>query len=755
MRSSALPTPPRVNAVRWHSTGDASDVPSDDIYCQTPVYPSLIPVHASRVRRYRPPVQPQGANTTELLREAASDMLLSNVSDSSLALLKTKIHPSYELPISGQVVDDKDVSKELPEAMDPLDERGAAWLRSHGLTAETAAEKRARHARGEEVDVATTAELAAWHACDLALAAQPIDESDLFDESVLDGARAANAARRQAALAARSRLTGLGVCDEHLNHSPDTLVPLLHEMVYARHVGQSNLAKHRHPPAASFGADFRWPSADHASLPLPADVPLLMLVVACRADEDVSWLARLPSRVQWHVVQVGGTARRDLPTRQQTILRPVVPPTGGAAGDDREGDSGRGGKGAVETGIRGGGERSLSGRAAVLMIDKRKQKSGARGKSPSPTRERSTAAAAAASSSPVGARRGGAASQSEAEAADASTAQPASGMDRFSCSHGFLAYLARAAENEELIELLRDPVERERRVLVVSTERDEVDGSIQATIVAALRKQAQRVMDLFKKWDVDKSGTVDKAEFRRALRALKIAGSDDEFDALHESWDADGGGTIEYGEILKALHAGRRYDQLRKRRADPPIPPMLIFASADPFAHNPRFFDDLELLVRCTAAGRPVPRFLPLGKWRCGERLVHCDPSGAPHSDTLLPIAQCWRATFGSERPVPLWLAHTPGGCFAISREAALSPRGLIGRQPDGLAGEKSPSAFYKRVMTECAVACQAGDGTADPIAGHAFERLWRAIFAGDENEVDSQQRKPYPSVRRQRDIQP
>ena len=58
-------------------------------------------------------------------------------------------------------------------------------------------------------------------------------------------------------------------------------------------------------------------------------------------------------------------------------------------------------------------------------------------------------------------------------------------------------------------------------------------------VVAQLRKKAERVMDLFKRWDDDKSGSVEKSEFRRALKHLKIAGSDDEFDMLFDSWDED------------------------------------------------------------------------------------------------------------------------------------------------------------------------------------------------------------------------
>jgi Ca2+-binding EF-hand superfamily protein len=51
---------------------------------------------------------------------------------------------------------------------------------------------------------------------------------------------------------------------------------------------------------------------------------------------------------------------------------------------------------------------------------------------------------------------------------------------------------------------------------------------------------------------------VNKSEFRRALRMLKIAGEDAEYDMLFDSWDESGNGSIEYTELLAAMHAGRR-----------------------------------------------------------------------------------------------------------------------------------------------------------------------------------------------------
>lgn len=210
---------------------------------------------------------------------------------------------------------------------------------------------------------------------------------------------------------------------------------------------------------------------------------------------------------------------------------------------------------------------------------------------------------------------------------------------------------------------------------------------------------------------------------------------------------AAGGGKIEYTELLKAMHAGRRYDSLQKRKAAPPIPPVLVCAPADPFSANPRFLEDLELLSRAASAGRRVPRFTPLGKWRCGERLVHCDPSGAPHVAGMLPIAACWRGAFGRGRPLPLWLAYTPGTVFALSRDAALQPwQGGQGQSAGGAAAhvaeaegaEEVPAAMgtsaasvYQRLISECGVGRREG-GVYDPIAAHAFERLWRYVFVED-----------------------
>ena len=54
----------------------------------------------------------------------------------------------------------------------------------------------------------------------------------------------------------------------------------------------------------------------------------------------------------------------------------------------------------------------------------------------------------------------------------------------------------------------------------------------------------------------------------------------------------------------------------------------LVCTQGDPLAHNAAFIEDLEALVK---AGAPPPGggLLPMGVWSGGERIVHCDASGA------------------------------------------------------------------------------------------------------------------------------
>ena len=65
------------------------------------------------------------------------------------------------------------------------------------------------------------------------------------------------------------------------------------------------------------------------------------------------------------------------------------------------------------------------------------------------------------------------------------------------------------------------------------------DGpTVQSAIVARLRRHAQRVMDLLREWDTDRSGTISNGE----LADCPL------MDLLRE-WDTDRSGTISKGEL--------------------------------------------------------------------------------------------------------------------------------------------------------------------------------------------------------------
>ena len=68
-----------------------------------------------------------------------------------------------------------------------------------------------------------------------------------------------------------------------------------------------------------------------------------------------------------------------------------------------------------------------------------------------------------------------------------------------------------------------------------------------------LKKDGARVMDLFRSWDADSSGKVDRKEFRKAIAMLGLTGvSRDEVDDLFDGWGG-GDGSIDFKELAALL----------------------------------------------------------------------------------------------------------------------------------------------------------------------------------------------------------
>ena len=86
-----------------------------------------------------------------------------------------------------------------------------------------------------------------------------------------------------------------------------------------------------------------------------------------------------------------------------------------------------------------------------------------------------------------------------------------------------------------------------------------------------------RVIDIFRAWDDDDSGTVSKKEFAKALPVLGLKVSREQANDLFDTFDEDGSGSIDYAEIHKKLRkqmakpTGGCAQQARERAGNKPL----------------------------------------------------------------------------------------------------------------------------------------------------------------------------------------
>lgn len=76
----------------------------------------------------------------------------------------------------------------------------------------------------------------------------------------------------------------------------------------------------------------------------------------------------------------------------------------------------------------------------------------------------------------------------------------------------------------------------------------DADEFIKFSLREALQRSSVRVFDLFQKWDTDKSGQLDRTEFRQAMKSLELdfIATDAEIDSLFLDFDYDGSGKLSY-----------------------------------------------------------------------------------------------------------------------------------------------------------------------------------------------------------------
>ena len=87
-------------------------------------------------------------------------------------------------------------------------------------------------------------------------------------------------------------------------------------------------------------------------------------------------------------------------------------------------------------------------------------------------------------------------------------------------------------------------------------------GSIQEQLTQLLQDHSVKLIDLFREWDDDGNGALDKKEMRQAIAALGYDAPKKEIDAFFESIDDDNNGWIEFAELKEALKVRKNLKKL-------------------------------------------------------------------------------------------------------------------------------------------------------------------------------------------------
>ena len=82
-----------------------------------------------------------------------------------------------------------------------------------------------------------------------------------------------------------------------------------------------------------------------------------------------------------------------------------------------------------------------------------------------------------------------------------------------------------------------------------------------------------RVTDLFRSWDADDGGTIERGEFRKAMGRLGVLAQATVVDALFDAFDKDASGILEFSELERVLKGSSRVhlalDHSLSRSAEP------------------------------------------------------------------------------------------------------------------------------------------------------------------------------------------
>ena len=176
-------------------------------------------------------------------------------------------------------------------------------------------------------------------------------------------------------------------------------------------------------------------------------------------------------------------------------------------------------------------------------------------------------------------------------------------------------------DDEEAREVFQQAKRREQEAEVAVQEQGEVvtlaleqtwGGELPHVLRELLNSRWERVINIFKAWDDDGNGCVDREEFVNGLQVLGIHAHKAEVDAFFQVFDPDGSGALDFRELSAALRKHTAQAQLgRTARAtrQPASPAILARCPAAPSHARrpspPRLGCDRSPRPSCP---RPTPR---------------------------------------------------------------------------------------------------------------------------------------------------
>lgn len=112
----------------------------------------------------------------------------------------------------------------------------------------------------------------------------------------------------------------------------------------------------------------------------------------------------------------------------------------------------------------------------------------------------------------------------------------------------------------KLDKIKRDKEEKDRLAQEAKNKKhqhnfimDDPNNPVSRQLAVALRTGGSRILDMFRQWDKDGDGTVDRAEFINAMPKFGFDLPPKEIGKLFDEWDSDGGGSLSFKELARIL----------------------------------------------------------------------------------------------------------------------------------------------------------------------------------------------------------